>query len=268
VEALEWPHRDGIRVDAGIEVAAEVGPRFDPMLAKVIAHGADRREAFERLARALDETLVLGLVTNLRFLRWLVREPAVLDGQARIDTLERIWPPDDWGERSAATDPVWQAAAAALLPESGDPWAGGWRLNAPPSLTLSSGGEVRTVRMAPPTDEPVVVVAGDVVHVDVGGRSVPFALAAPPDVDRAARAASRHAGGSLELTAPMPGSVIRVHVEAGEDVEAGAPVVTLEAMKMEHVVPAPAGGRVDEVVVGPGDQVARGQPLASVTVSG
>ncbi len=71
------------------------------MLAKVIAHGADRREALERLTRALDETVVLGLTTNLRFLRWLVRQPAVRDGQMRIDTLGRIWPPDDWTARAA-----------------------------------------------------------------------------------------------------------------------------------------------------------------------
>ena len=64
------------------------------------AHGADRAEALGRLARALDDTIVLGLTTNLRFLRWLVREPAIRDGQMRIDTLGRIWPPDDWASRA------------------------------------------------------------------------------------------------------------------------------------------------------------------------
>ena len=66
------------------------------MLAKIVAHGRDRAEAFERLTDALDETVVLGWSTNLRFLRWLVRQPVVLDGEARTDTLDRIWPPDDW----------------------------------------------------------------------------------------------------------------------------------------------------------------------------
>ncbi|TMD27747.1 MAG: helix-turn-helix domain-containing protein, partial [Chloroflexi bacterium] len=101
VALLRWPSGAGIRVDAGIERGSEVGPRFDPMLAKVVAHGRDRAEAFERLRSALDDTVVLGLTTNLRFLRWLVREPAVLEGQARIDTLDRIWPPDDWADRTA-----------------------------------------------------------------------------------------------------------------------------------------------------------------------
>ena len=71
------------------------------MLAKIVAHGRDRAEALDRLTAALDETVVLGVVTNLRFLRWLVRQPVVLAGEARTDTLDRIWPPDDWAERSA-----------------------------------------------------------------------------------------------------------------------------------------------------------------------
>ena len=96
VVRLRWPSGEGIRVDAGIDEGVTVGARFDPMLAKVIAHGPDRTTALVRLTVALDETVVLGLTTNLRFLRWLVRQPAVLDGRMRIDTLGRIWPPDDW----------------------------------------------------------------------------------------------------------------------------------------------------------------------------
>jgi acetyl-CoA/propionyl-CoA carboxylase biotin carboxyl carrier protein len=268
VEALRWPAGEGIRVDAGIEVGSEVGSRFDPMLAKVVAHGPDRREAFDRLRRALDETLVLGVVTNLRFLRWLVREPAVLDGEARIDTLDRIWPPDDWPDRVRPTEAAWQRAAAALLPDDGGPWSGGWRLNAPPSATLATDGERRTVRVGDaPGATPAVAIEGDTAHVDVDGRSVPFRLAPPPDVDRAAQAAmGGHAAGRTEIAAPMPGSVLAVHVAPGAAVEQGDPIVTLEAMKMEHVVPAPAGGQVDDLLVAPGDQVTRGQALASVTV--
>src|SRR5512135_466880 len=114
VEGLEWPRGEGIRIDAGIDVGDEVTGRFDPMVAKLIAHGSDRAEALERLRAALDETRVLGLVTNLRFLRWLVREPAVRDGDVRTDTLERIWPPDDWAARTAIPDAAWSAAARRL----------------------------------------------------------------------------------------------------------------------------------------------------------
>ena len=146
IEELRWPSGPGIRVDAGVARGDEVTGRFDPMLAKVIAHGATRDEALDRLTAALDDTLVLGLTTNLRFLRWLVREPVVRDGQARIDTLERIWPPDDWAEpdraarrgvggsgRSVRRD---QAASVTAGPvarrlaaqrAAGRPHRGGWR---------------------------------------------------------------------------------------------------------------------------------------------
>jgi len=259
IEALHWPAGDGIRVDTGVKIGDDVSDRFDPMLAKIVAHGRDRGEALTRLAGALDATVVLGLTTNLRFLRWLVREPAVTSGQARIDTLERIWPPDDWPDRTAIPAESWQAAARLL--------GGGWRLNGPRSLRLAAEGEEQTVSPADATEaDGAAVVSGDVAHLDIGGRSVAFRLAPAPDVDRAARAAAAHAhaGGSAELVAPMPGAVVTVHVALGESVEVGDPIVTLEAMKMEHVVVASSPGRVTELRVGARDQVARGQLLATI----
>jgi acetyl/propionyl-CoA carboxylase alpha subunit len=263
VERLRWPSGEGIRVDAGIDEGDEIGGRFDPMLAKVIAHGADRREALGRLAAALDETVVLGVTTNLRFLRWLVREPAVRDGQARIDTLDRIWPPDDWASRAELPAAAWATAARAL-------GAGGWRLNGPArARLLADDASERDVDLGPRVDgggpgEPLeVAVAGGTAHIDIDGRSVGFRLAPPPDVDRAVRAAiSHHAGGPAEVDAPMPGSVLAVHVAVGTAVEAGDPIVTLEAMKMEHVVAAPFAGTVAELRVRRADQVTRGQTLA------
>jgi acetyl-CoA/propionyl-CoA carboxylase biotin carboxyl carrier protein len=267
VEALRWPTGDGIRVDAGIDLGSDIGGRFDPMLAKIVAHGSTRVEALERLAYALDETLLLGLVTNLRFLRWLVRQPVVLDGQARIDTLDRIWPPDDWAEITAVPDEAWATAARILQPTGDDPWSGGWRLNAAQALQLRKGDETRTVAVADETDvEWPAVRVGDEVHVDVYGRSVAFALAPPPDVDRAARAAASHAGttGPADVVSPMPGSVLALHVAIGDEVEPGAPIATIEAMKMEHVVASPTSGRVAELLVKQGDQVTRGQLIAVI----
>jgi acetyl-CoA/propionyl-CoA carboxylase biotin carboxyl carrier protein len=263
VERLRWPSGEGIRVDAGIDEGEEIGGRFDPMLAKVIAHGTDRREALDRLMAALDNTVVLGVTTNLRFLRWLVREPAVRDGQARIDTLDRIWPPDDWASRATPPASAWTTAARAL-------GAGSWRLNGPArARLLADDGSERDVDLGAgvdgdvPRDPLEVAVAGGTAHVDVGGRSVGFRLAPPPDVDRAARAAvSHHAGGPAEVDAPMPGSVLALHVAVGNAVEAGDPIVTLEAMKMEHVVAAPFAGTVAELRVRRADQVTRGQTLA------
>jgi excisionase family DNA binding protein len=273
VELLRWPTGEGIRIDAGIERGTEVTGRFDPMLAKIVAHGADRDEAFERLAHALDETVVLGLTTNLRFLRWLVRHPVVLDGEARIDTLDRIWPPDDLAARAEPPVDAWTIAAEALagraMDPSPDPWAGGWRLNGPPTARIAGEGAERMIAIrSRPTGGTVPAFAsvrsGDTVHVDVEGRSVPFRPAPPPDVERAAQAASGHAGGAADLVAPMPGRVLTVHVDPGATVAAGDPVVTLEAMKMEHAVVSPLAGRVGSVEVRVGDQVARGDRLASV----
>jgi acetyl-CoA/propionyl-CoA carboxylase biotin carboxyl carrier protein len=268
VERLVWPTGQGVRVDAGIEEGSIVGSRFDPMLAKVIAHGSDREEALERLTRALDETLVLGLTTNLRFLRWLVREPAVRDGQMRIDTLARIWPPGDWAGRATIPDVAWQAAARTLAP---DGWLGGWRLNGPARVRMATGGATgvaeRMVTIDPAAPRAAsAIAAGDAVHVDVAGRSVEFRLAAAPDVDRAARvaAAAHHGGGPVEIVAPMPGSILAVHVAVGGSVEAADPIVTLEAMKMEHAVAALIPGRITELRARPGDQVARGDVLAVV----
>ncbi|MBI3749570.1 MAG: ATP-grasp domain-containing protein, partial [Chloroflexi bacterium] len=269
VEMLRWPSGDGIRVDAGIEVGTEIGGRFDPMLAKLIAWGPDRPGALRRLAAALDGTVLLGVVTNLRFLRWLVRQPVVLAGDVRTDTLDRLWPPDDWSERTAIPDDAWAAAAAAAGPAAdADPWGGGWRLNAERSIRLEADGVVRSVTPAqgPATVDRVVV--GDVVHLDVAGRSVAFRLAPPPDVANAARAAMAHHTlgelGPAEVIAPMPGAVVSVYHAAGDQLEAGDAIVTLEAMKMEHAVTAPIAGRLAELRVRPADQVVRGQVLAIV----
>jgi acetyl-CoA/propionyl-CoA carboxylase biotin carboxyl carrier protein len=265
VVGLRWPSGDGIRVDAGIGLGTEVGRRFDPMLAKVVAHAPDRDAALARLTVALDETLVLGLTTNLRFLRWLVRQPAVVDGRARTDTLERTWPPDDWTDRTEIPDEAWAAAAMAL-------GAGGWRLNGPAVSRLVTDAGERTVRIAagrPGAIEAVdeAVVVDDVAHVDVAGRSIPFRIADAPETGGAARAATAaHHGDDAEVTvtAPMPGVVLAVHRAAGDALEAGQPIATLEAMKMEHAVTSPIDGRVLAVEIAAGDQVNRGQALAIV----
>ncbi len=261
IEALRWPSGDGVRVDAGVELGTEIGGRFDPMLAKIIAHGSDRPAALSRLTAALDDTLVLGPTTNLRFLRWLVRRPEVMNGEARIDTLDRIWSNDLADHQLAIPDAAWQAAARLL-------GGGGWRLNARPSIRLAADETERDVVVEPAgpvPDLPAVLVEG-VAHVDIEGRSVAFRPAPPPDVDRAARAAAAHAqgGGPADVVAPMPGSVLAVHVAVGESVAPGDPIATLEAMKMEHVVVATGPGRIAEVAVQPGNQVARGETLATI----
>jgi biotin carboxyl carrier protein len=183
----------------------------------------------------------------------------------RIDTLGRIWPPDDWASRAAIPDEAWLAAGRALA--SGG-WLAGWRLNGPARIRLASDGEERTVELDAWADDvvgPDLVVVGGTAQVDVAGRSVPIRLAPAPDVDRAARAATGHLGaGPAEIVAPMPGAILAVYATVGAAVDAGDPIATLEAMKMEHAVPAPIAGRVTELRARAGDQVARGDVLAVV----
>ena len=270
IERLRWPTGPGVRVDAGVAERDEVGGRFDPMLAKVIAHGRDRAGALDRLTEALDHTVVLGLTTNLRFLRWLVRQPVVRDGAARTDTLDRIWPPDDWATRAATPSIAWSTAASMLAedrPGQGPgPWSGAWRLNGGASVRLVADDLTRTVATTADPAAPRLgaVRVGDSVHVDVAGRSIAFAIAPPPDVDRAAEAAAAATSGSggETLLAPMPGQVLAIHAAVGARVEAGDPVVTLEAMKMEHAVTASGPGVIAELAVRLADQVTRGQRLA------
>ncbi|MGH2474035.1 MAG: acetyl-CoA carboxylase biotin carboxyl carrier protein subunit, partial [Candidatus Limnocylindrales bacterium] len=208
-----------------------------------------------------------GLTTNLRFLGWLVREPVVRDGQARTDTLGRIWPPDDWTARTTVPDAAWTAAARALLADEDDRWASGFRLNASPAVRLSTDHETRLVRVDGTAPGPAaeLIRVDDEVHIDLGGRSTAFRIAAPPDVDRAAsKAAAAHGTGPIDLVAPMPGRVIAIVAAVGTRVTAGEPIMTLEAMKLEHAVAAPLGGAVADLEVRVGQQVQRGQRLGTV----
>jgi acetyl/propionyl-CoA carboxylase alpha subunit len=203
VETLRLPST--VRVDAGVAEGDEVGTAYDPMIAKLIASGATRDEALDRLADALRETEVTGVTTNLPFLRWLVAHPALRAGEATTAFL--------------VEHPPLSAPPAALPAEV---WRGPFRLNLP----------------SPPPQ-------------------------APPDVDAAAHA---HAPGAVSSTisAPMPGTVIKVNVHEGSTVKAGDRLVVLEAMKMETPLLAPYDGTVKSVHAEEGDRVASGAVLVEL----
>ena len=141
---LRWP--DGVRDRHRHPRGRRVSDRYDPMLAKLIAHGPTRDEALARLRGALDETLVLGVRTNLRFLRWLLDQPAMRDGEVRTDTIAGLELP----EPPHRDDAAWRAAAAALLARdrAAAPWGGGWRASAPAAVRLRHGDEERRVELA------------------------------------------------------------------------------------------------------------------------
>ncbi len=265
VARLRWPQHEGVRVDAGVVEGDVVSDRYDPMLAKLAAHGADRHEALSRLRRALDDTLLLGVRTNLRFLRWLLHQAPMVDGQMRVDTLDSLTLP----QPAEPTEEAWLAAARHLHPGSGGAWSGGWRLNAAPVLRLACGEVERSVRLGSPgsTGSVEVAVVAGVAHVAVDGQSLAFRVAPAPSVEAAVRHAAQAGGESSSLTAPMPGRVVAVRAGQGDDVAAHQPVVVIEAMKMEHAVVAPVSGRLVRLHVSVGDQVERGQLLAEVESS-
>ncbi len=181
IAQLGWP--DGIRIDAGIEEGDEIGDRYDPMLAKVIAHGRTRPEAIERLQAALAATSVLGVRTNRRFLRWLLEQPPMRDGEMRTDTIAKL----DVPAPPTIQPAHWQAAASLLTPASADPWAGGWRVAAEPTLRLRHGDDERSVVVTTPAEPVLAVRDGAAVHVDVDGQSLEFELAPAPTVEDAVR---------------------------------------------------------------------------------
>ena len=262
IAALEWP--PGVRVDAGVRAGDEVTDRYDPMLAKLIAHGATRHEALDRLRTALAAMTVLGVRTNLRFLRWLLDQAPMQDGEMRTDTIAGLDVPGPPGIRERH----WRAAALASSTGAAGPWDGGWRLNGPAVTRLRHDGEERSVPLVPLGDTPRAVEAADVIHVDVDGQSLEFHHAPPPTVEEAVRHASAHGGDATAvLTAPMPGRVVAVRAMAGASVHAHQPVVIIEAMKMEHAVVSPIDGTLVAIAVAEGQQVQRGEVLGEVAQS-
>jgi len=257
--AIHWPR--GVRVDAGVTEGGAVTDRYDPMLAKIIAHGRTRDEALARLRAALAETQVLGVRTNLRFLRWLLDQPVMRAGEVRTDTIEGL----DLPPPPAPDEEGWRAAASALLEAAGGAaWGGGWRGNAPPAARLRFEDEERRVELVGVAEAPLVVADG-VAHLDVEGQSLELRLATPPSVEEAVRHAAVGAAGHATLHAPMPGRVVAIRATAGESVREHEVVVVIEAMKMEHAVVTPLAGTVTRVAVVEGAQVQRGDLLAEVS---
>jgi 3-methylcrotonyl-CoA carboxylase alpha subunit len=268
VEAVAWP--EDARLDTGIRQGDAVSGSYDPLLAKVIAHGPSRTAALARLRAALAQTTILGVRTNVRFLRWLLDQPVMGAGEMRTDTIGNLELPPP----SAPQERHWQAASTMIAPSTGArPWADGWRLNAPPVIRLRHGDEERTVRrdIGMQTDAgwrwegPAATEGLDGIYVDVDGQSLEFVPAPPPSVDEAVRHAGRTNEGIAVLTAPMPGRVIALRAAEGASVEAHQAVVVIEAMKMEHAVTAPSAGTLTRVLVAEGDQVRRGDVLAEVS---
>ena len=265
VMLLRWPEGPGIRVDSAIAAGDPVTDRYDPMLAKIIAFGETRPEAIGRLREALDATVVLGVRSNLRFLRWFARQEVFIAAEVRTDSVASMPFP-----AAAPDDPALRAAAAQLLargPFGVGIWGGGWRSNAPAAVRIRVEDDERWIELpSAPEDKtaPDIVLEGGIAYVDVEGQSVEVRLAMPASVEEAVRHAAS-AEGRASLVAPMPGRVIAVRAAEGQEVSEHVALVVIEAMKMEHAVTSPLAGRVSRVLVREGEQVQRGDLLMEVT---
>lgn len=271
------------RADSGVRPGDDISPFYDPMIAKVIVHGASRSTALRQLDAALSATEVAGTVTNLSFLGALARHKGFAEGDVDTGLIAR-----DLASLVAQPEPgdgvLGLAALIADGLDQGGDWQTGFALWRPLArdLRLSAGEVHYDLRMR--------VLAADHATFQLDGRSFEmrrgsagwqvdghsldasgvrhgnvvtifgentFSFDIPAPLERTSAAAGLENG----VVAPMPGLVKRIAVKSGEAVEAGAPLAVLEAMKMEHVLTAPRDGLVGEVLVAEGAQVEAGAPL-------
>lgn len=294
--AAEFTRESAVRIDAGVRQGDAITPYYDPMIAKLIVWGEGRAQALARLSQALVEFEAVGLSTNVEFLGRLIASNAFSSAQLDTGLIDRhqaelfpVPPPSPL--------PVLALACAALIREesqpSSDPWAqtSGWRMNASLTRTLgfadtageceihlvyertalrlntdrgtavltdvSGAGQRVSVKLDGRPIQASVVRSGDSFQVFYGGRQWALAWRNP-----IAHAGEQEVDGG-RLTAPMPGKIVALLVEAGAQVDKGTPLLIMEAMKMEHTISAPSQGRVTEVLYAVGEQVAEGAQLLS-----
>ena len=294
-----FPEGEGIRVDAGLEAGQTIASDYDPMIAKLIVRADDRAQAIARLDSALAASAVPGIVTNIDFLRTLMGLPEVVAGDldtSLIDNLSEDQLAHTAGELHAQlaaaavtvtggaagttlTGPV-TAAELSANRTTASAWAGpsAWRTSRPdfrPTVNLAVGGqanevEVRTGAVDVDADGLWHVTLDGIQHTariysDARDRSIWVSTDSGIHVFTRPLADSSLTPGleGAEVLAPMPGSVVDIKVETGEAVEQGDPIVVVEAMKMEHVLTAPAAGIVTVTAV-EGAQVALDEVLATV----
>jgi acetyl-CoA/propionyl-CoA carboxylase, biotin carboxylase, biotin carboxyl carrier protein len=305
LRALALPSGPGVRVDAGVAQGDLIGTRYDPMIAKVVAHAPTREAALARLRGALEETVVLGVRSNVGFLADLLADENVLAGALDTELVERVdaTPPPGDARRAAVVGLIAQARHDRAATGERDLFTqlDGWRVSGIAGLTrrrVTVDGERELhVALGPLRDQPMRVL--------VDGVELAVALSAAEDIDGVQRLLvafdgvseawsavedgkgwwTGHRGRSWQITAhargrgdegdadgdlraPMPGSVVTVHAAEGTLVARGDVVLVMESMKMELQITAPRDGTIVALRVGPGDQVALGTVLASVAPTG
>ncbi len=294
--AAEFTRDRAVRIDAGVRERDAITPYYDPMIAMLIVWGEDRSQALARMSQALAEFEAVGLSTNVEFLGRLIASPPFAAAELDTGLIERhhaaLFPAP-----TPVPLTVLALACAALVREesqsSNDPWAqtSGWRMNAALTRQLKftdpagdllvhlvyerTGVRVNTDRgtvlltdfaaaghqlIVSIDGRPVtanVIRSGDSFHLFHGGHHWPLEWRNP-----IAHAGEQETDGG-RLTAPMPGKIVALLIDAGAQVEKGAPLLIMEAMKMEHTISAPSQGKVTELLYAVGDQVAEGAQLLS-----
>jgi 3-methylcrotonyl-CoA carboxylase alpha subunit len=281
LHALRFPQGEGLRIDSGVEEGDAVTPYYDPMIAKVIAHGATRDQALDGLANALERTVVAGPRSNAAFLAALARAR-----DFRVSKFDTGFIDAHLAELGAVPQPLDKAAVAqgarewlirerARLAQLGplSPWdtndgfqlSGERRLhlpliadgeNAVAEAVYGRNGMRVTADGHAPAGEPVIT--GDAVYVVHRGRQTRVALR---DVNLD-RAAENDTGGIVR--APMHGKVLAILVEKGAAVQRGQRVAIIEAMKMEHALTAPVDGIVAEIAAVAEAQVEEGATVLRI----
>jgi 3-methylcrotonyl-CoA carboxylase alpha subunit len=292
LETFSPPEGAGVRNDAGFEVGDEVPINYDPMLAKLIVYAPDRPSAVRRLRRALTDYEILGPTANLPLLRRIAAHPAFEAGETTIGFLEAYSLTELQPEKPVPREAMILASAAELqrIPASLDPFAAGpWRLlgaitidydehrvdvdrTGSGRIRISAEGEESIVEVlyygdgrirALIDEEPLeagILLGSDEVLISLRGETHTLRKPQPPSVDDTGPGADAAAS----LTAPMPGTVVKVLVEEGQEVEEGQLLLVLEAMKMEQPVSAPHAGVVHSLPFDEGSLVPGGAVLAEV----
>jgi 3-methylcrotonyl-CoA carboxylase alpha subunit len=291
--------RSAVRVDDGVREGDAISPFYDSMIAKLIVHGATREEALARLDEALAQTHIVGLNTNVQFLRHVVRSPSFAKADLDTALIPReqavLFHQEPVGLALAAAAAVAQTLVDERTTETADPFArrDGWRshgLNVRPLAFEFRGETVKAVltylhdgALQLRVGEGDAATAGVLaftsqasgLDLSFGNQRVrasiyaqgetmhvftPLGATQITEIDLLAHAGDAQAEGG-RLTAPMPGKVVSFSVKAGDKVSKGQALAVMEAMKMEHTIAAPADGTVAELLYAPGDQVAEGAEL-------
>jgi 3-methylcrotonyl-CoA carboxylase alpha subunit len=284
------------RIDRGFDEGDAISPHYDSMIAKLIVWGENRAQALARLDAALAATHIVGVATNVAFLRRVVNSGAFAHADLDTALIER--------EHAALFErpplPLPVVAAGVIARElaldrqkqTADPWSrrDGWRLfgGATRHFDLDIAGQRHAVKLHRAHDGALTLdtgaqrlpcactaLGGDRHEITLGSERVVLAVYAQgeritvfapqgvqvlQEIDALAHAGEGASPGG-RLSAPMPGKVVSLLVRAGDAVQAGQPLAVMEAMKMEHTLTAPRNGVVAEVLYAAGDQVAEGAEL-------